>query len=415
MSPTPFAGWVLAAVALTALVLPIPVTIVIFASVLVAVAADAWSVRTPPVVTRSLPTIASRTVPVEFSVEVAPRPFTTQIRQPSIPDITLEPATATGDLRGTLTATRRGRHTLPKVHTKTVGLLRLGQAVHEHGEPSDLLVYPDMPAAYRIAATVRSGRFSDEGARSSLTMGLGTEFESIREYSPDDDVRQVNWRASARIGHPMSNQYRLEQNRDVIVLLDCGRLMSAPVGIDRTRLDAAVDAATSVALVADQVGDRCGTVAFDSQILHHSKPDRRGGIRVVHNIFALEPAATESDYEQAFRRIGNAKRAFVLVLTDLIDEAAAQSMLDAVTTLAKRHSVTVASIRDGDLEAIVSTPSQSEQDAYSTLVALDVLADRNEVVALLRHRGATVIEAPFERFSSACVASYLRAKTAARL
>jgi uncharacterized protein (DUF58 family) len=112
---------------------------------------------------------------------------------------------------------------------------------------------------------VRQGRFREPGPADARAARLGTDFESIRDYSPDDDVRQINWRATDRLGRPMSNQFRVEQDREVMLLIDAGRLMSAPLE-DRTRLDAAVDAAVTVALVADVVGDRCGVVAFDDGI-----------------------------------------------------------------------------------------------------------------------------------------------------
>ena len=95
----------------------------------------------------------------------------------------------------------------------------------------------------------------------------------MRDYLPDDDVRQVNWRATARLGRPMSNQYRVEQDRDVVLLVDAGRLAAAalPGRGDEARprgtvLDATLDAVAAVALVADEVGDRCGAIAFDREV-----------------------------------------------------------------------------------------------------------------------------------------------------
>src|SRR5207253_8103026 len=71
-------------------------------------------------------------------------------------------------------------------------------------------------------------RISSNSARGPL--GLGTEFELIREYEPDDDIRQVNWRATARLGRPMSNQYRLEQDRE-----DRKSAVQGKGGTERTR------------------------------------------------------------------------------------------------------------------------------------------------------------------------------------
>ena len=153
-----------------------------------------------------------------------------------------------------------------------------------------MLVYPDLPAARRLALSVRQGRFRDQGRLTRGPLGLGTDFESIRDYSPDDDARQINWRATDRLGRPMSNQFRVEQDREVMLLIDAGRLMGAPLE-DRTRLDAAVDAAVTVALVADVVGDRCGVVAFDDGIRRRLPPRRAGGDAVVRALFDLEPRA----------------------------------------------------------------------------------------------------------------------------
>ena len=160
----------------------------------------------------------------------------------------------------------------------------------------------------------------------------------MRDYLPDDDIRQVNWRATERLGRPMSNTYRVERDRDVLCVIDSGRLMAAPLR-DRTRLDAAVDAAVAVAAVAEELGDRCGVLAFDREIAGGWRRGARGADAVVRALFDLEPRPFDSDYELAFRYAGEAKRAFVLVFTDLLEEAAARPLLAALPLLARRHSL----------------------------------------------------------------------------
>jgi uncharacterized protein (DUF58 family) len=190
--------------------------------------------------------------------------------------------------------------------------------------------------------------------------------------------------------------------------------MAAPLG-DRTRLDAAVDAAAAVAFVADEVGDRCGALAFDAEVLRSVPPRRKGGRPVVGAVFDLEPTSVDSDYELAFRTVRGLKRAFVLVLTDLLDEAAAQTLVDAVPLLARRHAVAVASAADIDLDAIVRREPRAPVDVYAAAVALDVLDARSRVAAQLRRAGAQVLEAPPDNLAAACVGAYLRAKARARL
>jgi uncharacterized protein (DUF58 family) len=415
VSPTPRAALLLAAVAVSALVLPPAVAALAAAVLAVAVAVDALSVRRPPELRRTVPDVLARGVPARLAVDAAAAPGAgVRVRQASVPDIQVEPREGDGGLSATVVGRRRGHHPLPGVAARVVGPLGLGAWYHAAGADHELKVYPDMPAARRIALAVRLGRFREQGALPRGPLGLGTEFESVRDYQPDDDIRQVNWRATARLGRPMSNDYRLERDREVLCMVDSGRLMAAPLE-DRTRLDAAVDAAVAVALVADAVGDRCGAVAFDDRVRRMLRPRRGGGEAVVEAVFDLEPRPVESDYELAFRTLEGSKRALVIVLTDLLDEAAARSLVEAVPVLARRHAVVVASCTDADLERLVSTEPRAPGDVYAAAAALDLLDERAAVAARLRRSGADVVEAPPHALGAACVRTYLRAKARARL
>jgi uncharacterized protein (DUF58 family) len=415
MSPTPRAALALAAIALLALALPPAVVTLAAVALAAAVAVDALAVRRRPELRRELPDVLARGVPARLSVGAGVAPgASVRVRQPSVPDVLVEPREGAGGLTATVVGSRRGRHTLPGVAARAVGPLGLGAWYHAAGEDRELRVYPDMPAARRLALAVRLGRFREQGLLPRGPLGLGTEFESVRDYQPDDDIRQVNWRATARLGRPMSNEYRLERDREVLCLVDSGRLMAAPLG-DRTRLDAAVDAAVTVALVADVVGDRCGAVAFDDAVRRRLRPRRAGGEAVVEALYDIEPRPVESDYELAFHAVEGSKRTLVILLTDLIDLAAARSLVEAVPVLARRHAVVVASCADPDLESLVSTEPGDTADVYAAAAALDVLDERALVAARLRRAGAEVIEAKPPALGAACVQAYLRAKARARL
>ena len=413
MSPTPLAAWLLAACAAAALVVPDALAITAFGAVAVATAVDAWMVRQAPQLARTVPDVLSRGVPAELLVSSS-ESRALRIRQPANADLHLVPEEADDELDADIVATRRGRHVLPGPASRSIGPLRLGAWYHRSQDAGEVLVYPDMPAAFRLAMDVRYGRFREEGRRSRGPLGLGTELESIRDYLPDDDIRQVNWRATARVGRPMSNQYRIEQDREVICLLDAGRLMAAPIG-DRTRMDAAVDAVAAMAAVADEVGDRVGVVAFADRLTRSLDPRRSNGRAVVQAVFDLEAAPVDSNYELAFRRVTGAKRAFVLILTDLLDQGAAAPLIDAMAILARHHSVAIAAVRDDRIDAAATSPPDSAADAHRMAVALDVLESRRLVTTQLARFGAEVIEAPLGEFSSSCVGAYLRSRRLGRL
>jgi uncharacterized protein (DUF58 family) len=414
LSPAPRLAWLLAAVSLSALLVPPGVAVLGGLALMAAAVVDLVAVRAAPRVTRTAPHVMARGVRSPLVLEVE-APGAVRVCQPVPPDLGLAPSEADGRLDASLLPRRRGRHVLPAAAVRVEGRLGLARITSRRGGDAEVLVYPDLPAAHRLVTAVRQGRFRDPGLLTRGPLGLGTDFESIRDYQPDDDIRQVNWRASARVGRPMSNQYRVEQDRNVICCIDAGRLMSAPVADDVTRLDAALDAAVAVALVADEVGDQCGALAFADTVKRRVPPRRRGGRAVVEALFDLEPTPVEADYEAAFRRVGGGKRALVLVFTDLLEETAARPLVEAIPVLARRHLVVVASVRDPDLDAVVRTPPTQVADVFAAAVVVDALEARERVAAQLRRAGAEVLEAPAHALAPACVAAYLRAKARARL
>jgi uncharacterized protein (DUF58 family) len=413
MSPAPRAAAVLAGIALlTALTSPAvgAVTALVLAG---AVGADALAVRRAPHVRRQVPRHLARGVAAPLRVDAERGVGRVRVRQPAPAALAVEPREGDGALDATIVPRRRGRHTLGAVALRSEGPLGLGRWRHRAEGEHEVTVYPDIPAARRLALAVRQGRFRAAGRLTRGPLGLGTEFESIRDYEPDDDIRQVNWRATERLQRPMSNQFRIEQDREVMLLIDSGRLMAAPLG-DRTRLDAAVDAAVAVALVADVLGDRAGALAFDREVRRRISPRRAGGHGVVRALLDLQPRAEEPDYELAFRSVEGAKRSLMLIFCDLLEETAARPLASAVPVLARRHAVTVATVRDPDLDEVLATEPTSAHGVGAQAVALDVLAARTRVAHMLRRAGAQVVEAPADQLAAACVTAYLTDKARGR-
>ena len=299
MSPTRRAAWVLAALAVVAIFVPLPIAVLAVVAIVAASIVDAFAARRRIEVTRVVAPVVSRGIAAPFTISVAAGVSgRVELRQPVPTALRLTPDESADKLDAVMVPRRRGRYELPPPVVRRTGPLGLGRWDRTSTlAPVELAVFPDLVSARALVNRVRRGRFGSAGRQARGPLGLGTEFELIREYAPDDDVRQINWRATARLGRPMSNQYRVEQDRDVVCLLDMGRLMTAPVG-DRSRLDVALRCrATAVGLVADELGDRFGVVAADSEIRRRVAPapaqqrccDRRG----------LRPrtAATDTDYE----------------------------------------------------------------------------------------------------------------------
>jgi len=400
--------------ALSALVVPVWAAAGAVGMVLVAVGVDAWWVRQAPEVQRKVPTEVVRGVPVPFEVTVTARPaVSVMVRQPQTGHVRFTPSEGPDGLAGEMVVTARGVHEVEGAVVRSTGPLGLGRWLHRVVGPVTTTSHADLPGARRLAAAVRQGTFRDPGLRRG-PLGLGTDFESVRDYTPDDDIRHLNWRASERTGRPMVNQYREDTERDLWCLVDCGRLLASPVG-DRTRLDAALDALAAVAAVADAVGDRVGAVVFDGSVRRVIQPRRANAAALTRALDDLQPQMVDSDYHSAFSRVGSAKRSLVVVFTDLLDATAARPLIAAVPVLVRRHAVLVAGVEDPELVAAVSRPPVSRRDLLEAGVASDLLDEREQARVRLSGAGAVVVDAPVEHLASRCVSAYLQLKSTARL
>jgi uncharacterized protein (DUF58 family) len=378
---------------------------------------DAWLLRrSRSTGVRSL----SETVPLmattPFSVTVSTEgPADVQrLRQPSPPEVRFVPDESDGSvLSGEMSGRHRGSYSVGPAVVRVCGPLGLASRDVGVDLSGPVRVIPDLPRARRLAAARRrGGGLSDGRVRNRL--GVGTDFEAIRDYSPDDDIRQVNWVASARTGRPMSNQYRIDENRDVVCLIDMGRLMASPVG-EVNRLDVALDAMTILCVEAEESQDRVGAIAFSSDVHRQLSPRRYGTAAIVDALYDLETSEVESDYERAFIAVGRHKRALVVLFSDLVDESAARALLAACPILTRRHALMVVSCRDPDLERAINTVPTDTYDVLRTSIVIDLVHTKDRVRHQLESMGVVVVEADAERLGSACVRAYLALKARARL
>jgi uncharacterized protein (DUF58 family) len=414
MAPTGRTVALAAVAAGTAIVWPVGIAAGLLAAVLVAFVVDATRVHRAPEVAVRWPAELVRGLPAPFSITVTATPGTrVRTRQPQTAELRIDPSEGEASLEGTVVALTRGVHAPTGPVTRSTGPLGLAAWVHAHPDPPATTGHADLPGARRIAASVREGTFRDPGLRRG-PLGLGTDFESIREYTPDDDIRRVNWLASERTDRPMVNTYREDTERDLWCLVDAGRLQASPVG-DRTRLDVALDALTAVAAVAEVVGDRIGAVVFDDRVRRVVRPRRAVAARLCRSLDDLQPAIVDSDHDAAFQQVATVKRSLVLVFTDVLDGAAAAPLLAALPVLTRRHVVVVAGVTDPDLVEAVTRVPETPADLLRAAAAGDLLDERDDACERLRRAGAVVVDQRAETLPGACVAAYLRLKATARL
>jgi uncharacterized protein (DUF58 family) len=281
-----------------------------------------------------------------------------------------------------------------------------------------LRVYPPFHSRDEAELRVNKARILEVGLRSAQGRGGGTEFDSLREYGVDDEFRRIDWAATARSRKPIVRTYRAERNQTVLLLLDSGRTMAGRVA-DVPRLDHAMDAVMMLTSLATRLGDRAGLVAFDREVRAVVGPGhaRDQLSRVTEAMYRLQPLLVESDYRGAFAETlaRFRRRAMLVVLTELAEQAVAETLLPALPLIARDHLVVVASVADPEVRGwALATPAEPGA-AYRKAAAVAALADRRRTVARLRGLGAVVVDAPPGRLAPDLADAYLRVKATGRL
>lgn len=318
----------------------------------------------------------------------------------------------------TIQPSRRGRFEPTEIVVRVAGPLGLLARQGRRSLPGLLRVYPPFKSRKEAELRIDRARILDVGLRSARARGGGTEFDQLREYSIDDESRRMDWAATARTGKPIVRTYRAERHQTVIVLLDNGRTMAGQVaGVPR--VEHAMDAVLMMTAVATRLGDRAGLVAFDRRIRAVVPPGQRADqlLRVSEAMYQLEPELAESDYRGAFTETMTRfhRRALLVILTELANQALADTLLPALPLVLRSHLVVIASVRDPALVRWAGDAPADGPAAFRKAAALGALEDRRVLAGQLRGLGATVVDALPGALAPALADAYLKVKATGRL
>jgi uncharacterized protein (DUF58 family) len=316
-----------------------------------------------------------------------------------------------------LTPRTRGQLRFGDVHLRTQGPLGLCARQFSLAAPREVAVFPDLTTLSRDAlALARASQ--DSSKRVLRRTAEGREFESLREYRTGDDRRSIDWKASARRARTMVRVHQPERNQVVLLLLDCGRHMAGLVG-GRRKLDIAVDAALKVAKVSIDQGDLVGVLTFAREVGSWLPPVKgpQALPQLARALYQARAALEESDYGKALDRAfaRGARRALVVVMTELLDEDTSAQLVRRTAGLSPRHLPLIASFIDAEVAALASREPRTVEGAHERLVAQRLEDGFRATAARLRDAGALVLRATPEDFGPAAVNAYLAIKQQGRL
>jgi uncharacterized protein (DUF58 family) len=315
-----------------------------------------------------------------------------------------------------LTPTRRGDRASDRVTVRSLGPLGVAARQRSTAVPGAVRALP--PFASRRHLPSRLARLREIDGRSSVNVrGQGTEFDSLRDYVAGDDVRSIDWRATARRRQVVVRTWRPERDRRVLLVLDTSRTSAGRVG-DVPRLDAAMDAALLLAALAVRAGDRVDLLAVDRRV--RARVEGAGSTSLlsalVEAMAPLEAELVEADWSVAVGAVTSrlSRRALVVLLTPLEAAAVEEGLLPVLGQLTRRHQVVVASVADPEV-AELAARRDTVDDVYGAAAAERTTLERERVTRLLTRLGAEVVDAPPAELPPALADRYLALKAAGRL
>lgn len=309
---------------------------------------------------------------------------------------------------------RRGLYHFGYVQVFAETILGFARRRYRFGTPVEIPVYPSYIDLRRYELMAISNRLSELGVKKIRRLGHAMEFEQIKEYVPGDDVRTINWKATARQGHLMVNNYQDERSQQVYCLIDKGRSMRMPFD-GMTLLDYSINAALMISNVALKKDDKAGIITFQHKIgsvLPAGKRARQMEL-IQQTLFNQKTAYKESDYSRLFtfckRKITH--RSLLLLFSNFETVSGLQRQMPYLRKLAANHVLVVIFFQNTSLLELVEQPASKLREVYHKAIAQKYLMEKAMVKKILKNAGVYAIMTTPKNLNIDTINYYLELKS----
>ncbi|TLD71528.1 DUF58 domain-containing protein [Phragmitibacter flavus] len=289
----------------------------------------------------------------------------------------------------------------------------------------EVKVYPDLSHERSVLAPLffRRGTI---GVHQVRQIGKGREFEQLRAYAPGDGYEDVYWKGTAKRRFPVTKMFQLERTQEVYVAVDCSRRsrrrLEGLIGheeagmVAKTQLERYIQAALVLALAAQQQSDRFGLLVFSDKVQRVIPAGSgRAHYDVIRDVlYTLQAQAVSPDFDELFVQIGNRmrQRALLLILTDLGEPWLAESFVEGVSLVSRRHVVLTHMLGQKEVRPMFGDGDRVEDDdeLYGRLAGQLMWNDLQETMRLLKQRGVHLTSSTQESLVADVVSEYLKVK-----
>ena len=307
----------------------------------------------------------------------------------------------------------RGEYHFGAVNVFVSSPLGLLSRRYKFSQDAMVATYPSFIHLRKYELLAISNNLQDAGIKKIRRLGHAMEFEQIKEYVPGDDIRTVNWKATAKRASLMVNQYQEEKAQNVYNVIDMGRTMKMPF-LGMSLLDYAINSSLVLSKIAITKGDKAGVMAFSHNEQKLVTADRRSTqmYTILENLYRLDTAFKEPNFEMLYAKLKRqvTQRSLMVFYTNFESLYGLERQLPYLKALAKSHLLLVVFFENTVLSSRVSKPASDTKEIYDKVIAEKFMHEKRQIVKELKKYGIQSILTPPEHLTVNTINRYLEIK-----
>jgi hypothetical protein len=319
----------------------------------------------------------------------------------------------TQKLEYSLRPTKRGEYSFGAVNIYVKSPLQLLKRRYQFSQDKIVAVYPSFlqMRAYELMAI--SNRLTELGVKKIRKIGHSQEFEQIRNYVQGDDMRSINWKATARRNDLMVNAFQEEKSQNVYCLIDKGRVMQMPFeGL--SLLDYAINATLVLSNIAIYKQDKAGIITFSDRIGQVLLADRKAGqmTKILDLLYKQKTRFLETDYEALYIHTKTyiRQRSLFLLFTNFETLTSMRRQLPYFRKLAKDHLLIIVFFENTELQALLGKPTNTTEEIYLKTIAEKYFYEKQQIIKELGQFGIQALLTAPQNLTVNTVNKYLELK-----
>ncbi|WP_179336218.1 DUF58 domain-containing protein [Winogradskyella costae] len=307
----------------------------------------------------------------------------------------------------------RGEYYFGHLNIFVSSVLKIVKRKYQFQNQQMVMVYPSIIQMQKYDFLAISNSLTEFGLKKIRRIGNTSEFEQIKDYIPGDDFRTVNWKATAKRGQLMVNQYQDEKSQPIYSIIDTGRIMKMPFN-GLKLLDYAINSTLAFSNVALKKHDKVGMISFSKKIESFLPAIQKLTYlnRILENLYNIDTQFNDSDfgllYAQLKRKVTH--RSLLLLYTNFEHISALKRQMPYLQAISKKHMLVVVLFENTELDTILNENAEDLQSIYHKTIAEKFAFEKRLMVKELQKHGIQSILTAPENLTINTINKYLEIK-----